>query len=56
MRLKNVFWSIKPREFNLTSKGTLEVGKDADINMLDRNHDLIATYSYGEKHDTKLKP
>ena len=41
------------REFNLTSKGTLEVGKDADINMLDRNHDLIATYSYGEKHDTE---
>ncbi|HAJ54434.1 MAG TPA: N-acetylglucosamine-6-phosphate deacetylase, partial [Lactobacillus sp.] len=41
------------REFNLTSKGTLEVGKDADINMLDRNHDLIATYSYGVKHDTE---
>lgn len=41
------------REFNQTLKGTLEVGKDADINMLDRKDDLIATYSYGEKHDTE---
>ena len=41
------------REFNLTSKGTLEVGKDADINVLDRNNDLVATYSYGVKHDTE---
>lgn len=37
------------REFKLTSKGTLEAGKDADINILDANQDLVATYSYGKK-------
>ncbi|MBE1726809.1 N-acetylglucosamine-6-phosphate deacetylase [Lactobacillus plantarum] len=37
------------REFGLTKKGTLEAGKDADINILDGNQDLVATYSYGKK-------
>ena len=37
------------REFGLTKKGTLEAGKDADINILDANQDLVATYSYGQK-------
>ncbi|MFC6201263.1 N-acetylglucosamine-6-phosphate deacetylase [Lactiplantibacillus nangangensis] len=37
------------KEFKLTSKGTLEAGKDADINVLDANQDLVATYSYGKK-------
>jgi len=36
-------------EFGLTKKGTLEAGKDADINVLDANQDLVATYSYGHK-------
>ena len=37
------------REFGLTQKGSLEAGKDADINVLDANQDLVATYSYGKK-------
>ncbi|AVK64424.1 N-acetylglucosamine-6-phosphate deacetylase [Lactobacillus sp. CBA3606] len=36
-------------EFKLTKKGTLEAGKDADLNILDANQDLVATYSYGQK-------
>ncbi len=39
-------------EFHLDSKGTLEVGKDADINVLDQALDLHATYSYGQYHET----
>ncbi|VDG18077.1 N-acetylglucosamine-6-phosphate deacetylase [Lactobacillus plantarum JDM1] [Lactiplantibacillus mudanjiangensis] len=35
-------------EFGLTRKGTLEAGKDADINVLDADQDLVATYSYGK--------
>ncbi|MCG4281256.1 N-acetylglucosamine-6-phosphate deacetylase [Lacticaseibacillus saniviri] len=41
------------REFGLASKGTLEVGKDADINVFDPDMHLIETYSYGVKHTTK---
>ncbi|MFC6164011.1 N-acetylglucosamine-6-phosphate deacetylase [Lactiplantibacillus dongliensis] len=41
------------REFGLTSKGTLEAGKDADINVLDADQDLVATYSYGKKAENK---
>jgi len=41
------------REFGLTSKGTLEAGKDADINVLDAAQDLVATYSYGKKAENK---
>ncbi|RRK11893.1 N-acetylglucosamine-6-phosphate deacetylase [Lactiplantibacillus garii] len=37
------------REFGLTQKGSLEAGKDADINVLDANQNLVATYSYGQK-------
>ncbi|AVK61858.1 N-acetylglucosamine-6-phosphate deacetylase [Lactobacillus sp. CBA3605] len=36
-------------EFKLTKKGTLEAGKDADLNILDADQDLVATYSYGQK-------
>lgn len=36
------------REFGLTSKGGLQVGKDADLNVLDADYNLLATYSYGE--------
>jgi N-acetylglucosamine-6-phosphate deacetylase len=37
-------------EFHLDSKGTLTVGKDADMNLLDRQQDLIVTYSYGTEY------
>ncbi|MBF7125192.1 N-acetylglucosamine-6-phosphate deacetylase [Pediococcus pentosaceus] len=37
------------REFGLDSKGTLEVGKDADINVFDSNLNKLETYSYGKK-------
>ncbi|GEL13370.1 nagA protein [Lapidilactobacillus concavus DSM 17758] len=37
-------------EFHLDSKGTLTVGKDADMNLLNRQQDLIATYSYGTEY------
>lgn len=35
------------QEFNLESKGELKAGKDADINILDRELNLEATYSCG---------
>ena len=35
------------REFGLTAKGTLEVGKDADLNILTDKLNLVETYSYG---------
>ncbi|EJF01421.1 N-acetylglucosamine-6-phosphate deacetylase [Liquorilactobacillus mali] len=35
------------REFGLTTKGTLEIGKDADLNILTGELKLIETYSYG---------
>ena len=35
-------------EFGLESKGGLEAGKDADINVLDQDYNLEKTYSYGE--------
>lgn len=37
------------REFGLSSKGTLEVGKDADLNVLNAQLDLQATYSFGRR-------
>lgn len=36
-------------EFGLTNKGTLIVGKDADINIFDRALNLETTYSYGRR-------
>lgn len=36
------------REFNLTRKGSLEIGSDADINVFDKQLTLMATYSYGK--------
>lgn len=36
------------REFNLSSKGGLTVGKDADLNVLDTDLNLQATYSDGQ--------
>lgn len=36
-------------EFGLDSKGTLEVGKDADLNLFDDNLNKLATYSYGRE-------
>lgn len=35
------------REFNLTTKGMLKVGMDADLNVFDQDFDLKATYSLG---------
>lgn len=35
-------------EFELTQKGAIEIGKDADFNLLTRQLELTATYSYGE--------
>ncbi|MBC1520360.1 N-acetylglucosamine-6-phosphate deacetylase [Listeria aquatica] len=37
-------------EFGLTSKGSLEAGKDADFNILDQDLQITATYSYGQKY------
>ena len=37
------------REFGLDSKGTLEVGKDADLNVFDGDLNKLETYSYGKK-------
>ena len=37
------------QEFGLESKGTLEIGKDADMNILDGQLNLLNTYSYGQK-------
>lgn len=39
-------------EFGLEHKGSLEVGKDADINILNQTLDLQASYSFGQRHDT----
>lgn len=36
------------REFGLESKGGLQPGKDADINVLDQDYNLLETYSYGK--------
>ena len=41
------------REFRLEHKGALEVGKDADINVMTPELDLQASYSYGEYHETQ---
>ncbi|EPF1981347.1 N-acetylglucosamine-6-phosphate deacetylase [Listeria monocytogenes] len=38
------------REFNLTQKGAIEAGKDADFNLLDEDLHITATYSFGKKH------
>ena len=35
-------------ELNLRSKGFLENGYDADLNLFDKHLDLMATYSYGK--------
>lgn len=35
------------KEFGLDTKGGLEPGKDADINVLDQDYNLEKTYSYG---------
>lgn len=35
------------KEFNLSQKGSLAIGKDADINILDFDFKVIETYSYG---------
>lgn len=35
-------------EFGLTQKGKLEVGRDADLNVLDQQQNLVATYSFGQ--------
>ena len=37
------------REFNLTQKGELSAGKDADFNIFDNQLNLQATYSYGRR-------
>ena len=37
------------REFNLTSKGAIEIGKDADMNLFDADLKLESTYSLGRK-------
>ncbi|MBC8932681.1 amidohydrolase family protein, partial [Escherichia coli] len=34
------------REFNLTQKGAIEAGKDADFNLLDEDLHITATYSF----------
>lgn len=39
-------------EFHLEHKGSLEVGKDADINIMNNDLELLATYSYGQFHET----
>ncbi len=36
-------------EFGLSSKGHLEVGYDADLNVFSKELDLLNTYSYGNK-------
>ncbi|KRM90491.1 N-acetylglucosamine-6-phosphate deacetylase [Liquorilactobacillus cacaonum] len=36
------------REFGLFAKGTLEVGKDADLNVLTEDLNLVETYSFGD--------
>lgn len=39
------------REFGLTQKGGIMVGKDADINVMDQEYQLQATYSFGDYHE-----
>jgi len=41
------------KEFNLENKGTLEVGKDADINVFDSQLNLEETFSYGRQFNNK---
>ena len=38
------------KEFKLTQKGFLEIGKDADLNIFDSDLNLLNTYSYGKKY------
>jgi N-acetylglucosamine-6-phosphate deacetylase len=38
-------------EFGLDSKGTLEIGKDADLNVFDGDLELQRVYSYGRRFD-----
>ncbi|MBC1908091.1 amidohydrolase family protein, partial [Listeria booriae] len=38
------------REFNLTQKGAIQAGKDADFNILNDDLQITATYSFGKKH------
>ena len=35
------------REFGLTQKGAIEVGKDADLNILDSDLNIVKTFSFG---------
>ncbi|WP_239256937.1 N-acetylglucosamine-6-phosphate deacetylase [Listeria ilorinensis] len=37
------------KEFNLTQKGALQAGKDADFNVFDNDLNLTATFSFGRK-------
>ncbi|MCT4395884.1 N-acetylglucosamine-6-phosphate deacetylase [Periweissella beninensis] len=37
------------QEFKLLDKGCLEIGKDADLNIFNKELELLATYSYGQK-------
>jgi len=37
------------KEFGLTQKGVLAVGKDADFNVFDHELDLVETYSFGRR-------
>lgn len=39
------------KEFGLTQKGTLEVAKDADLNVFDNQLNLKRTYSLGRRYD-----
>lgn len=39
------------REFNLEQKGSLEVGKDADLLILDQDLNLMATIARGDVHN-----
>ena len=41
------------KEFNLENKGTLEVGKDADINVFDSQLNLEETFSYRRQFNNK---
>ena len=38
-------------EFGLDDKGTLEVGKDADLNIMNSTLDVERVYSYGRRFD-----
>lgn len=42
------------REFKLTNKGGIQAGKDADINILDKDYHLLSTYSYGDLVEDKV--